>query len=331
MSDLRRATVGTGRRVALWILATLLVVACLAPLIANDRPILARIDGRLVAPAPAELPLIGRLFDTPEIRLMLWDPPGAGVEVLLRSPVPYSYRGIRLDEALMAPGGRHLLGTDALGRDLLARLIHGARPSLAVGLGATAVALLVGILLGAIGGLRGGLVDLAVVRLTDIVACFPPFILALAFVAAAGHGGLLPIIAGIALNRWTGMARYVRGEVLRLRGADLWDAARSTGATMPRLTTRHLLPMLAPPLAVLAAFSVAHAIVLESGLSFIGLGVEPPAPSWGGILSEARHTLTGAWWPVVFPAVALLLVLGSLCIAAEKGGSRRRPGEPTRF
>ncbi|MFQ5877168.1 MAG: ABC transporter permease [Acidobacteriota bacterium] len=302
----------------------LMIVAFLAPVIANDRPILARVGGRTVAPALADLPVLGVLFDRPEVRLIPWHSPQGEVRVLLRTPVPHSFRGIHLEEALQPPGGRHLMGTDVLGRDLLARVIHGTRPSLLVGLGATALAVLAGSLLGALAGLRGGLVDLLVVRLTDVVSCFPPFILALAFVAAAGGGGLAPIIAGIALTRWTGTARYVRGEVLRLRGEDLWSAARSTGASLPRLAVRHLLPLLASPLAVLAAFGVAHAIVLESGLSFVGLGVEPPTPSWGAILSEARQTLDAAWWPVVFPAAALLLVLGTLCLAAERGGGPER-------
>ena len=315
---------------AAWSLVALIAVAVCAPLIANDRPLLALIDDRLAAPAFVDLPILGPLFDRAAIRSVAWEAPRAGVRTLIRAPVPHSYRGIRLDEALLPPGRAHLLGTDALGRDLLARLIHGARSSLVVGFGATAIALLLGGVLGGVAGLRGGSLDVAIVRLADVVACFPPFIMALAFVAAAGRGGLVPIIFGIALNRWTGMARYVRGEILRHRGEETWSAARSTGASPLRLATRHLLPLLAPPLAVLVSFGAAHAIVLESCLSFIGLGVEPPTPSWGVMLAEARQTIDAAWWPVLFPAVALFAVLGCLCAAAERVASEggRGAGSP---
>ncbi len=310
---------------AAWILLSLTLLGFLAPLLANDRPILARLggSGRIVAPALADLPLLGRIFDEPEIRAIAWTVPSTGARPILMPPIPYSYRGIRLEETLRPPDRAHPLGTDALGRDLLARLIYGTRPSLIVGFGATAVALLVGVLLGSAAGLRGGLVDLLVMRVLDTVACFPPFILALAFVAAAGHGGVWPMVVGIALNRWTGVARYVRGEILRQRGGDLWASARATGASSPRLVLRHLLPLLAPPLAVLASFGVAHAIVLESGLSFVGFGVDPPTPSWGTMLAEARSTLDAAWWPVVFPTLALLLILGALCAAGERAGGQQ--------
>ncbi|HEV8701397.1 MAG TPA: ABC transporter permease [Candidatus Polarisedimenticolia bacterium] len=311
-------------RPAAWILLVIAMLGSLAPILANDRPIVARVDGRLVYPALADLPMAGRLFDDPAARRVDWGAPAAastdapgGARPLLMPPVPYSFRGVRLDQALLPPGRIHLLGTDALGRDLLSRLIYGARPSLAVGFGATALALLIGFSLGALAGLRGGLVDLVVVRIVDIVACFPPFVLALAFVAALGHSGLLPLAAGIALSRWTSMARYVRGEILRHRGGEVWVSARAAGAGAPRLVLRHLLPLLAGPLWVMAAFGVANAILLESGLSFLGFGIDPPAPSWGSILAESRATLDAAWWPVVCPCLALIAVLAALCAAAE--------------
>lgn len=323
-------------RPAAWIVVAFVLLGALAPILANERPIAARLRGRLVFPALADLPLAGRLFDDPESRRVDWDALAAlpsatsrvdaGTRSLLMPPVPYSYRGVRLDQALQPPGRTHPLGTDALGRDLLARLIHGARPSLAVGVGATALALLIGFSLGALAGLRGGLTDLVVVRVVDIVACFPPFVLALAFVAALGHSGLLPLMAGIALSRWTSMARYVRGEIMRHRGGEVWASARAAGAGAPRLVVRHLLPLLAGPLWVMAAFGVANAILLESGLSFLGFGIDPPAPSWGSILAESRASLDVAWWPVVFPCLALVLVLAALCAAAEgaAGGESQR-------
>jgi peptide/nickel transport system permease protein len=322
MPDAGRRAAGS-RRGAAWVAGALAVLAFLAPVIASDRPLLARIGGRTMAPALADLWGVGGLFDHPEARSIPWDHPPLEVTVLLRPPVPYSYRGIRLDQALLPPGRGHLLGTDVLGRDLLARLIHGTRPSLLVGFAATGLALLAGGLLGAFAGLRGGISDVAIVRLIEIATCFPPIILAMALSAALGHPGIGPMVAGIALNRWTVMARYVRGEILRQRGGDLWAAARASGASLPRVALRHLLPLLAPALWVMGSFAVAQAIVLESGLSFLGFGVAPPTPSWGTILAEARETLDAAWWPVLFPAAALLLTLGSLCLAGETDGTER--------
>jgi len=319
-----RATAAAQRPVwpSLLLLAAFGTIGLLAPILATDQPLLARVDGRLRAPALADLPLVGSLFARHDLATLRAQTPTATVETLLRAPVPYSYRGIFLDQVLLRPDRLHLLGTDALGRDLLARMIHGTRPSLLVGAGATLLALLAGGLLGALAGLRGGWVDLGILRVVEILACFPPFVLTLAIVAAAGGGGLVPIVVAIAVSRATSMTRYVRGEILRRRGEDLWDAARATGASLPRLTVVHLLPLLARPLAVLTSFSVAHAILLESGLSFLGLGVEPPDPSWGGILAEARGTLDAAWWPVVFPSMALVMVLAALSLAGERAAER---------
>jgi len=323
----------TESRRAAWIVLAIALAGLLAPLLANDRPILARVDGRLTAPALADLPLVGTLFDDPASRLVTWDAPtawpsGASGRVLLMPPVPYSYRGIRLEDSLRPPSATHPMGTDALGRDLLARVLHGARLSIMVGFGATALALFIGFCFGALAGLRGGLVDLVIVRLLDVVACFPPFILALAFMAALGRTGVGPMVAGIALSRWTSMARYVRGEILRHRGGEIWVSARATGAGGIHLVLRHLLPLLAAPLAVMVSFGVANAIVLESALSFLGFGVNPPAPSWGSILAEARTSLDAAWWPVFFPSAALVTVLASLCSAAERAVGGESRGAP---
>ena len=146
--------------------------------------------------------------------------------------------------------------------------------------------------------------------------------------AALGRTGVGPMVAGIALSRWTSMARYVRGEILRHRGGEIWVSARATGAGGIHLVLRHLLPLLAAPLAVMVSFGVANAIVLESALSFLGFGVNPPAPSWGSILAEARTSLDAAWWPVFFPSAALVTVLASLCSAAEGAAGGESRGAP---
>lgn len=223
-----------------------------------------------------------------------------------------SSSAIHLQDILLPPSASHPFGTDALGRDLLARLVEGARVSLLVGFGATLLALVLGALLGGTAALKGGLVDLLLGRVIEILGCFPPFVLALALVTVAGGSGLVPIVVAIGLSRAASTARFIRGEVQRRSGAGLWVAARASGAGLPRLALRHLLPLAAAPLVVQAAFGVAQAILLESSLSFLGLGVQPPAASWGIILAEGRASLEIAWWPIVFPSLAIMTTLAGL-------------------
>jgi len=282
-------------------LISLSATVLLAPLLVDDRPILARgADGRLAWPA-----LSGRPWSDADGR------------AIVSPPVRQSWRTVRLEEALEPPSSRHWLGTDALGRDLLARVLHGARVSILIGLGATALALGAGLLLGGAAALRGGLTDLALSRLIETLTCFPPFVLALALVAVRG-GGAASMIVAIGLARTASSARFARAEVFRWRGTGLWLAARATGSTHSRAAFRHLLPLAAGPLAVQAAFGVAQAILLEGGLSFLGLGMPAPIPSWGSILAEGRTTLEVAWWPVAVPAVGLAMVLGLLLRTADR-------------
>lgn len=273
-------------------LLALLGTAVAAPLLVDDRPILARrADGRLAWPALSDRP---------------WNE-GDGTP-LLNPPLGHSWRSVHLEEALQPPSVRHPFGTDALGRDLLARLLHGARLSILIGLGATALALGAGLLLGGTAALRGGWADLALSRLIETLTCFPPFVLAMAMVAVRG-GGIGSMIVAIAVGRTASAARFARAEVLRWRGTGVWLAARASGATRGRAAIRHLLPLVADHLAIQAAFGVAQAILLEGGLSFLGLGVPAPVPSWGNILAEGRSTLEVAWWPIVVPTAALAGVL----------------------
>jgi ABC-type dipeptide/oligopeptide/nickel transport system permease subunit len=151
--------------------------------------------------------------------------------------------------------------------------------------------------------------DLALGRVIEILGCFPPLLLALALVAAAGQRGLLPILLAIAAGRTASAARFVRAETMRLQGTSFWLAARAGGAPPWQAARRHLLPLLAAPLLLQAAFGVSQAILIESGLGFLGLGVEPPVPSWGQMIGEGRGVAAGAWWTVAFPAAALALTL----------------------
>jgi peptide/nickel transport system permease protein len=218
---------------------------------------------------------------------------------------------------LHPPDERHRLGTDELGRDVLARMIHGARVSLTVGLLATAMALIVGSFLGAIAGYYGGAADWLVSRVIEVVLCFPLLFLALAIVAFFGPS-VWTIMIALGLTTWTSEARYVRGEFLRIREMEFAYAARASGARDSRIIFRHLLPNALAPVLVSASFGVAYAILTESALSFLGLGVPLPTATWGSILASAKDYIEYAWWLVLFPGVAIFLTVAAFNIIGDR-------------
>lgn len=223
---------------------------------------------------------------------------------------PFDPTALNLDAILLAPSGTHLLGTDALGRDVLSRLLHGARVSLWVGFVSVGIAVAIGLALGLIAGYFGGLVDEVVMRLVDIMLCFPSFFLILAVIAFL-EPSLGNIMAVIGLTSWMGVARLVRAETLTLRERDFIAAARLAGAGHARIITLHILPNALAPVLVSATLGVAGAILTESALSFLGLGVQPPDPSWGNMLLEGKDVLEIAPWMSLFPGLAILVtVLG---------------------
>lgn len=187
-----------------------------------------------------------------------------------------------------APSGTHPLGTDSVGRDVLSRLIYAARVSLAVGVGAVSIYVLIGTAVGAVAGYYGGGVDLVLSRMMDIMLSFPPLIIILFAVSIFGRPSLWNVIIVLGLLGWPALARLVRGQFLALRGLEFVLAARATGASDTRVVLRHVLPNALAPVLVAATFGVANAILIEAALSFLGLGVQPPTPSWGNMLTDAQ-------------------------------------------
>lgn len=217
---------------------------------------------------------------------------------------------IDITQRLQPPGPAHLLGTDDLGRDVLARLLYGARISLLVGFVAVGIATLIGIVLGALAGYYGRWIDALIMRFVDIMLCFPSFFLILAVIAFL-EPSIWNIMIIIGLTGWMGVARLVRAEFLSLRERDFVLAARALGARDSRIIFRHILPNALSPVLVSATLGVAGAILTESALSFLGIGVQPPTPSWGNMLISGKQTLGTAWWLSVFPGLAILItVLG---------------------
>jgi len=218
----------------------------------------------------------------------------------------------RLQPPAWLPGGsvEYLLGTDQLGRDVLTRIIYGSRISLLIGLLSVAVSLPIGVGLGLLGGYFRGRLDDAVMRLADVQLAFPFILLA---ITIAGVLGPSPrnVILILAVGGWVAYARVTRGQVLGLREKEFVEAARALGMRHGRILVAHILPNILTPIIVLATFAVAQMILLESSLSFLGLGVQPPTPSWGGMLNDGRAYITLAWWLTTFPGAAIMLtVLG---------------------
>ena len=233
------------------------------------------------------------------------------------APVPFGPNDVDIAHRLEPPTAQHRFGTDDLGRDVLARMLHGARISLTVGFTATAISLVVGSILGALAGYYGGAADWIVSRVIEIVLCFPFLFLVLGIIALF-KPSLYTIMIALGLTSWTTEARFVRGEFLRIRNLEFAHAARASGARDARIIFRHLLPNALAPVLVSASFGVASAILIESALSFLGFGVPLPTASWGGILAIAEEHIQYAWWLAFFPGVAIFLTVASFNIIGDR-------------
>lgn len=223
---------------------------------------------------------------------------------------PYDPNNQVLTDRLLSPSWHHWMGTDQYGRDILSRMIYGSRISLAVGLVAVSIYVLIGTTVGSVAGYYGGWVDGLLMRITDIFLCIPTFLLILMVIAFVGPS-IVNIMVVIGLTSWTDVARLVRGEILALKEREFIQATRVIGMSDSRIILRHLLPNAIGPVLVVATLGIGGAILVESALSYLGLGVQPPTPSWGNMLEEGKEHLTDAWWLITFPGLAIFLtVLG---------------------
>ena len=236
----------------------------------------------------------------------------AGIAVLAPVLAPHNPERGSLRARLTGPtleavdGKAHPLGTDHLGRDILSRVIYGTRVSLTIGFAAVAVGGVVGGLLGLVAGFRGGWVDEVIMTVADAQLAFPFILLAIGIIAVLGPS-FPNLVVVVGLSGWVTYARVLRSQVLSLRRREFVDAILALGGSAPRVILRHILPNVGSTLMVIATLELARAIVLEATLSFLGLGIQPPTPSWGGMIHEGREYLDTAWWISIFPGVVLML------------------------
>jgi len=291
----------------LWITIVLFVVAIFAPLLANDRPILFCSKGKCHWPLFSGMEQVdGTTWRDlkKEVPFILQNNAGGSGNFALWPPVPYSPTEYNLLDFLASPNRQHWFGTDDSGRDVLSRMIHGARVSLSVGFVAVGIAVVIGVFLGALAGYFGGWWDILISRLIEIMVTIPTFFLIIAIIAFLPPS-IYNIMVVIGITGWTGAARFVRAEFLKLKQLDFIMALKALGASNNRIIFLHMLPNAMAPVLVSAVFGIAGAILTESSLSFLGFGVPPPTPSWGDILSQSRDYIEFAWWLTVFPGFAI--------------------------
>ena len=226
-----------------------------------------------------------------------WDPARQMLMKRLRPPA-WEARGLR----------EHPLGTDHLGRDILSRIVYGGRISLGVGLSAVTLSALIGVTLGLLAGFHGGRTDAVVMRVADVFLAIPYILLAMGVVFALGPS-LLNVILVMAVTRWVQFARIVRADVLSIREREFVSGARARGNRSLRLLLRHVLPNALTPIIVVATLELAFMIIYESALSFLGLGVQPPTPTWGWMLADGRNYIATAWWLATLPGLAIMLTV----------------------
>jgi oligopeptide transport system permease protein len=234
---------------------------------------------------------------------------------------PYSFAQQNYDAIMEGPSAAHWLGTDHLGRDTFARLIYGARTSLSVGIFTQIIVLIIGLPIGAIAGYRGGKTDNFLMRFVDIMYAFPDLLLVILLSAVFREtpfgGSIYMLFFAIGLVAWVNISRLVRGQILSLRTRDFVNAAKAMGATGNYITTRHLLPNSLGPVIVSITFNIPRAIFTEAALSYIGIGVKPPTPSWGAMINDGFLVFSAKPYMLLFPAIALALLMLSLTFLGD--------------
>lgn len=286
----------------------LFVVSLLAPLLANNKPIAMKRDGKWFFPIVFRYPEFSALTNFKTLP----------AETKIMPPVPWAFD--ETDEDLMdnpaKPSRAHPMGTDGLGRDLLSRVIHGTGVSLKVGFTSVTISVFIGVMVGALSGFYGGWIDVVFSRIIEVMQCFPTFFLILTVIALMGPS-IKMVMLVIGFTTWTGLARMVRGEFLTLRDREFVLAARVLGASDARIIFRHVLPNALAPVFVSATLGVASAILTESTLSYLGMGVQPPDASWGNLISDGQQYIRSCWWLSIYPGTMILVTVLSYNLFGE--------------
>ena len=293
--------------VSLWCIALLAFVALTADLIAGNKPYYMEYRGKSYYPAFRQYAIHLGVADWPKELKRRRNFKKLKTDVIIFPPIPYGPGEIRLAEKYASPGREHWLGTDRLGRDVLSGLVHGSRYALTIGLVSVGISMCIGLILGALAGYFGGWVDLVLSRFFELWAAIPSFFLILT-AAAFFPPSLFFIMIIIGLTSWVGIARLTRSQFLQVRSYDYVSAARSLGYSNSRIMFGHILPNAVGPILIPAAFGVAGAILAESGLSFLGVGVPAEAITWGSLLAGARSN-AAAWWLVLMPGLAIFVTV----------------------
>jgi peptide/nickel transport system permease protein len=298
---------------SLHIIYVLLFVFIFADFLANDKPIVMRYHGETYFPVFREYGVdwfgMNWQNDFKSQQFKILEDKYEEGDWAIYPVVHFSPNEYNLQVKLHPPSRTHIFGTDELGRDVLSQMIHGARVSLLVGFVAVAIYVVIGVFLGALAGFYGGIIDIIIQRLIEIMITFPRMFLIITIVAAIEVQSIITIMIILGLTGWTGVARFTRGEFLKVKNEDYVVAAKALGYKDFRTIFRHVLPNTLTPVLVTATFGVAAAILIESGLSFLGFGAPPEQATWGSLLSSARATLPTGWWLTTFPGLAIFVTV----------------------
>jgi len=299
------------------LIAILIIGLCgvFADFLASEKPLACMLDGKLyILPCVIDTPALVD-YDNQAIKLAIAKRGGWAV----LPPIPFGPNQTKVNGSvdwLQAPHGDHLLGTDDSGRDVLARIIHGARSSYLVGVGSIIICIILGVLLGALAAYFGGILDRGTMILIETLTAFPTFFLILAVQGLLGASSLLQLVLIIGATRWTDVARVTRAEVLRAVNEDYVNAARALGLRHVQILMRHVLPATMGPVLVAATFGIASAVLIEATLSFLGYGAPPPTSSWGQLLLDAFNN-EGTYWLAISPGLVLFTNVLSINLVGE--------------